>query len=295
MGMRLVNSPFQFRFAISLLLASITQATHAQSTAAPQGPSQNSCRQIAVFGAVRIPSRFDAPQRLRLLEVLVKVGGPNARSGKIVRIVHPCNCSPCDNPESKANEVNFYNLVDVLRGRENQNPYVVPGDFVMVPEADAIFVMGNVITQRSIRFSEGMTVTRAIAMVGGVRKSSDLVMTRVHRSSSGATPQDPIIVSLKSILKRGTEEVLLQPWDTVEVSDELGHFQVPRMSPPTWDPPLPKWNPPLRPRKEDFSAVQTTIITQVSLEIGGVFARGSGSGFLVPQGRTEIARRFIAR
>lgn len=203
-----------------------------------------------VSGAVRTPSRFDAPQRLRLLEVLVKVGGPKERSGKIVRIVHPCNCSPCDNPESKLNEVNFYDLVEVLRGRENGNPYVVPGDIVIVPEADAIFVMGNVITQRSIPFSEGMTVTRAIAMVGGVRKRSDLVVTRIHRSSSGATPQDPIIVNLKSILKRGTEEVLLQPWDTVEISDELGHFQVPRISLPAWDPPLPKWKPPLHPRKD---------------------------------------------
>jgi len=196
-----------------------------------------------------MPSRLNAPERLRLLEVLVKVGGPQEHSGEIVRVVHPCNCSPCDNPESKVNEVNFYNLVDVLRGRENQNPYVVPGDTVMVSEADSVFVLGNVTKQRGIRFSEGMTVTGAIAMVGGVLRSSAIVAIRVHRTSSKGR-QQPVIVRLKAILDGHAENILLQPWDAVEVSDELGRFQVPRTSVPIWDPPPPKWNPPLTPRKD---------------------------------------------
>jgi protein involved in polysaccharide export with SLBB domain len=248
---------------ITLLLIAMAQATYAQqSTAAPQGLSQNSCRQIVVSGAVRTPSRLDAPQRLRLLEVLVKVGGPNERSGTIVRIVHSCNCSPCDNPESKANEVNFYNLVEVLRGRENGNPYVTPGDIVMVPEADSVFVMGNGITRGIIRFSEGMTVTRALAMAGSaVGRGSDLVAVRIYRKTSHEARQDPIVVRLNAILDGHAENVLLQPWDSVEVSDELGHFRPPKLSPPTWDPPLPKWNPPLHPRREDICPVLTTVIT----------------------------------
>jgi hypothetical protein len=151
-----------------------------------------------------------------------------------------------------------YNLVDVLRGRENGNPYVVPGDFVMVPEADAIFVMGNVITQRSIRFSEGMTVTRAIAMAGGVRKSSALVTVRIHHNSYNAPRSNPIMINLRAIKDGRAETLLLQPWDTVEVSDELGHFQVPRLSSPMWDPPLPKWNPPLHPPKETRGSTLVT-------------------------------------
>lgn len=261
--MRLAISPFQFRFAISLLLVSVGQATYTQqSTAGAQGLSQNSCRQIAVFGAVRTPSRFDASQRLRLLEVLRRAGGPKERSGKIVRIVHPCNCSPCVNPESKANEVNFYNLVEVLRGREDGNPYVTPGDIVIVPEADSVFVMGNGITQGIIRFSERMTVTTAITMAGGaIRRGSDLVTVRIYRNTSDETQQDPIIVRLKAILDGHCENVLLQPWDSVEVSDELGHFRPPKLSSPTWDSPLPTWNPPLHPRKETRGS---TLITAAS-------------------------------
>lgn len=246
---------------ISLLLIAMAQGAHAQqSTGGPQDLFQMGCQQVAVIGAVRTPSRFDAPLRLSLLEVLGRVGGPNERAGKTISVIHSCKCSPCDKLDPKA-DASEYNLVDVLRGRENGNPYVVPGDMVMVPEADSIFVMGNVITQRSIRFSEGMTVTRAIVMAGGVIRSSDLVVVRIHRSSSGAPLQDPIIVNLRSILKRGIEDVLLQPWDVAEVSDWLGHFQVPRMSPPAWDSPLPKWHPPLHPRKETSGR---TLITGAS-------------------------------
>lgn len=239
-----------------LLLIAMAQATHAQqSTSAPQGLSQKSCQQIAVLGAVRTPSRLDAPLHLRLLEVLGRVGGPNERAGRTVRIVHTCNCSPCDKSESKAGDVNEYNLIDVLHGRENGNPYVAPGDIVVVPEADSVFVIGNVITGRSIAFNEGMTVTRAIAMAGVVvGRGSDLVTVRIHRKTSDGTRQDPIIVRLKAILDGHAENVLLQPWDIVEVSDGLGHFQVPRMSPPTWDPPL-------RPRKETSGS---TLITGAS-------------------------------
>ena len=261
--MRLVNSPFQFRFVISLWLMSMAQAAYAQqATAAPPGLSQNNCRQIVVSGAVRTPSRFDAPQRLRLLEVLTRGGGPNEQAGKIVRIVHPCNCSPCDNPESKTNDVNDYLLVDVLRGGKNRNPYVVPGDIVMVSEADSVFVLGNVTKLRSIRFSEGMTVTRAIAMAGVVVKSSALVIIRIHRTSTGSSP---IIVNLRAVIRDRTEDVVLQPSDVLEVSDDWGHFQPPRPWYPTRDPPLPKWDPPLGPRKE---ASGSSLIT-------GAFRRGS--------------------
>lgn len=246
---------------ILLLLVAMARATPAQqSTGAPRGLSQNGCQQIAVFGAVRTPGRLDAPLHLRLLEVLGRVGGPNERAGKTVRIVHTCNCSPCDKSESKASDVHVYDLVDTLHGRENGNPYVTPGDIVVVAEADSVFVIGNVITQ--IRFSEGMTVTRAIAMAGGVGgRDGDLVTVRIHRKTSDGTGQDPIIVRLKAILDGHAENVLLQPWDIVQVSDWLGHFQVPGMSPPSWDPPLPKWNPPLHPRRETSGS---TVITGAS-------------------------------
>jgi hypothetical protein len=205
---------------------------------------------------------------MRLLAVLVSVGGPNDGAGKTVRIIHTCHCSPCDKIGMKAGDTDEYNLAGVLHGQENGNSYVAPGDIVLVPEADSVFVIRSMIRGRSVRFSKGMTVTRAIAMAGFAVRSSDLLTVRIHRKSSDGIRQDPIIVRLKVVLDRRAENVLLQPWDIVEVSDEFGHFQPLRLSPPSWDPPLPKWNPPLKPRKGDSSPVKTAVITDASLGIG---------------------------
>ena len=231
----MVQPSFCFRFAIAMLLPiAMANSDHGQESGTAQGPSQMSCEQIAVLGAVRSPTFLKTQRRLRLLEVLAIVGGPTERAGKIIRIVH----SACSESGMKAGGIHEYDLAEVLHGRESENPYVVAGEIVVIPESDSVFVVGNVRKQRGLAVSEGMTVTRAIALVGGVGKSSGLVTVRVHRNSSGGPRRDPIIVRLSAIIQGRTEDVLLQPWDIVEVSDDFGHFQSPKLSPPTWDPPL---------------------------------------------------------
>src|SRR5205807_8556543 len=112
---------------IWLLLIAMAHASHGQTSGTVPGNSQLSCRQIAVFGAVRNPSPLNA-EPLRLLEVLARVGGPSERAGKVVRLVHSCECSRCSEAEMKADDIHEYNLTEVLRGLESENPYVVAGD-----------------------------------------------------------------------------------------------------------------------------------------------------------------------
>ena len=229
---------FHFGFATLLLLSAvIAGSTRAQLSASSQDLSRERCRQIAVFGAVRKPGRLDAPLGLRLLDVLGRAGGPNEWAGRPVHVVHTCDCSPCDKQESQAGDVNEYNLANVLFGRAGGNPFVVPGDVVIVTEADSVFVIGNVRKAQSLPFAAGMTPTRALAFAGGVGRISDLVVVRIHRRSADATRQD-IIFSLKAIRGGQAELMLLQPWDVVEVSDDEGHFRPLRLPYPTWDPPL---------------------------------------------------------
>lgn len=190
-----------------------------------------------MMGAVRRAVRVDANRRMRLSEVLAMAGGLTHRVGKTVRIVHSC-----DKSRITTGGVDEYNLVDALRGRESGNLYVAPGDIVVVSSADLVAVIGNVkkteVVFTEIVFVEGMTMMRAIELAGGVRQSSDLVMVRIHRSANGVSTRDPITVSLKAIKERRIDDVPLQPWDIVEVSDKLGHFQLPKLSNPAWDPPL---------------------------------------------------------
>jgi protein involved in polysaccharide export with SLBB domain len=236
-----------------LFLVTMANAGYGQESGTARGNSQWSCQQIAVLGAVRNPANLKAEPRRRIFELLALAGGPTAAAGKVVRLVHTCQCSPCTEIEKKTEGIHEYNLLNVLRGLKSENPYVVRGDIVIVLEADSVFIIGNVRTPRSIHFSEGMTVTKAIAIAGGAVRSSRLVTIRIHRNGSYWTARDPIVVDLKAVLDGHAENVLLQPWNIVEVSDELGHFR--RLRPTT-----PIWDPPLKPRKEDTGPVKTAVI-----------------------------------
>ena len=249
MCLRLANG-IELRTLSYFLVASacVVALAAGTKTASAQASSQIGCHEIAIVGAVKMPARLKIQGRMRLLEALAGAGGPTERAGKVVRVIHFCKCSPCN--EGVAKVSNEYNLADVLRGNADANPYIAAGDLVTVPEAELIFVVGNVLSQKSFVFREGVTLTRAIAMVGGVARSSDAVRIRIYRDPSTRTRSNPLTFTLKAILSNRTEDPVLQPRDIIEVSDEAGNFRRP-FTPPIGDPPLihPFIDSPLFPRK----------------------------------------------
>lgn len=218
------------------------------------GPAQSqslvSCHEVAIFGAVKTPGRLEIRARMRLAEVLKSVGGPSDRAGKVVRVLHSCRCSPCREDELRAPAGKEYNLSAALQGREEANPFVEPGEVIIVLEGELVWVVGNVGSPKSLVYREGVRLTQAIAMVGGVAKKSDLVRIRIYRDPSTRPRPDPPVLTLKAILDNRSEDPLLQPSDIVEISDETGTFRSP-LSPPFWDPPLmhPPGDPPLIQRR----------------------------------------------
>src|SRR6185369_9035899 len=133
------------------------------------------------------------------------------------RLIHSCNCAACAEGEAKAAAPTEYNLSAALAGNEDANPYVLPGDLVIVPEAELVWVVGNVVSQKSLVYREGVRLTQAIAMVGGVVKHSDLVQIRIYRNpSTPPTPNSPIF-NLKALLDNRSEDPVLQPNDIIEI------------------------------------------------------------------------------
>lgn len=100
-----------------------------------------------------------------------------------------------------------------------------------------------------------MTVTKAFAMAGGAVRNSSLMTIRIYQNGSYWIGRNPIVVRLKAVLDGDAEDVLLQPWNIVEVSDEQGHFR-------PHQPVTPSWDPPLKPRNEDSNPVKTAVITE---------------------------------
>ena len=181
-------------------------------------------RQVAIIGAVNDQSRFELQRRVRLLELLTYAKGPSARAGQTVNVVHSTDTSPCKqaNENEDATAFSSYKLSDVLEGKPEANPYLEAGDIVTVPEADQVYVVGNVFMPLTIALREPITLTRAIAMAGGLKQDTRKDKIRVLRQEPGTSVRKEITVDLYAIEKKRSEDLALAPNDIIDVPTSAG-------------------------------------------------------------------------
>jgi polysaccharide export outer membrane protein len=181
-------------------------------------------RQVAVIGAVNDQSRFELQRRVRLLELLTYAKGPSGRAGQTVNVVHSTNTSPCKQAGENEDAAAFssYKLSEVLEGRPEANPYLEAGDIVTVPEADQVYVVGNVFMPLTIPLREPITLTRAIAMAGGLKQDTRKDKIRVLRTEPGTSVRKEITVDLYAIEKKRSEDLALAPNDIIDVPTSAG-------------------------------------------------------------------------
>ena len=180
-------------------------------------------QQVAVIGAVNDQSRVELPRRVRLLELLTYAKGPSTKAGQTINIVHSTNTSPCKQAdESDTTAFSSYKLNDVLQGDPKSNPYLEAGDIVTIPEADQVYVVGNVFMPLTIALKEPITLTRAIAMAGGLKQDTRKDKIRVLRQEPGTTIRKEITVDLYAIEKKRSEDLALAPNDIIDVPTSAG-------------------------------------------------------------------------
>jgi polysaccharide export outer membrane protein len=181
-------------------------------------------QQVAVIGAVNDQSRFELQRRVRLLELLTYAKGPSAKAGQTINIVHSTNISPCKQADESDASTAFssYKLNEVLQGDPKSNPYLEAGDIVTIPEADQVYVVGNVFMPLTIALKEPITLTRAIAMAGGLKQDTRKDKIRVLRQEPGTTIKKEIIVDLYAIEKKRSDDLSLAPNDIIDVPTSAG-------------------------------------------------------------------------
>jgi polysaccharide biosynthesis/export protein len=178
---------------------------------------------VAVIGAIRAPAQFKLQRQVKLLELLSLVGGPTEGAGQTVQIVHAGKGPVCSQRGNGSVDVGdssafvTYNLSETLHGLPDANPFVQPGDVISVPQADQIFVLGNVLRPTAIPMREPITVSKAIAMAGGTAPSTKKDKVRIIRQTPGSTAKKEIMVDLTAIEKNRAEDVLLVANDVVDV------------------------------------------------------------------------------
>ncbi len=174
---------------------------------------------VSIIGFVNEQGRFQLQRRIRLLELLTYAKGASEKAGQTINIVHSAPVIECQSGSSQPEDLAFssYKLSDTLAGKPEANPYLQAGDIVTLPEAEQVYVVGNVLSPRAIALSEPITLTQAIAMAGGVSKDSKKDKIRIVRHEPGSQTRKEIMVDLVAIEKKKAEDIALLPNDIVNV------------------------------------------------------------------------------
>lgn len=182
-----------------------------------------SSKPVAVLGAVEKPGQFQLQRRVRLLELVSLAGGPTERAGQRILVAHTAEISRCtESATESASGFDTFDLNNTLKAESIANPYVHAGDIISVPEAQQVFVVGNVFRPTSIPLKERVTVSQAVAMAGGTMPDTRKESIRVLRQLPGSTSKTEIIVNLNAISKRKADDLELMPNDIIDVPTAAG-------------------------------------------------------------------------
>ena len=197
---------------------------------------RNSRQPATVFGAVRQPTRVEMKRKVRLNELMAVSGGFTERAAGTIQILHtePLMC-PGPGEEAEALPIDgtkiplqIVKISELRAGIADANPVIRPGDYVLVTEAEPVYITGAVNAPGGIYLRDQLMLSRALAMVGGVRKEAKLNDVRIYRQIPGSANQEVISVDVSAIKKNQKPDFLLQAYDVIEVS-ESGMFSSQRI------------------------------------------------------------------
>ena len=197
---------------------------------------RNSRPPATVFGAVRQPTRVQMQRNVRLNELMAVSGGFTERASGTIQILHtePLMC-PKPGEEKDAgpidwttNQLKVVKISDLSSNKLDANPVIRPGDYVLVTEAEPIYVTGSVTSPQGLFMREHLTLSRAIAMVGGPTKLAKVSDIRIYRQKPETGEQETLHVDLGAIKKNEKPDFKLQAYDIIDVP-EAGMFSSQRL------------------------------------------------------------------
>jgi polysaccharide export outer membrane protein len=166
-------------------------------------------------------------RRVRLQELITVSGGITEQANGDIQIMHTeeAMCpEPGDEVELALGQdgtvtapIKIFKMEDLVSGKVASNPLIRPGDIVIVTEAKPIYITGSVVAPQGIYLQNGMTISRAIALVGGIKKDGKGEDIRIFRQKPGTSEQKLIKVNLTAIKKMKEPDVLLEPYDIIDV------------------------------------------------------------------------------
>lgn len=180
---------------------------------------------VSISGAVRQATKVPVLRKVKLNELIAASGGFTEKAAGTIQILHtePVMC-PEPGQEAEGMPINgtaiplqIVRISDLLNG--STNPVIRSGDLVLVTEAEPVYITGSVVSPGSIMMRDNLTLSRALAMVGGTRKEAKVSEVRIYRQIPGSLNQEVLKVNFGAIKKNETTDVLLKPYDVIDVSE----------------------------------------------------------------------------
>ena len=201
----------------------------------------------SIFGAVRTPRSMALTRRIRLHELLASAGGITASASGTIQIMHT-EPELCPEPEDIAEnllaknsgasatsssaadtdaktpprepgigELRTIQINTLKAGFGSEDPFIRPGDIVIVTEGLPVYVTGLVAQPGPIVLKDRMTLRQAIAMTGGPQRmaKSEVYIYRRKEGQSGGV--EPLKFDYDDIKRGKTPDPLLEPYDIVDV------------------------------------------------------------------------------
>jgi polysaccharide export outer membrane protein len=168
--------------------------------------NESASQAITLVGEVNHPGAYPAIGERRLLDLISAAGGLTDRAGRNVTIEHH------GNPGQKVELQLSSNLTEDTQ----DNVDIFPGDLIIVSRAGIVYVVGDVAHPSGFRMEDnGLTVLKALALVGGGTRTSSLGKTRILRQTPNGTQEIP--VNLKKILYAKAPDMALVKGDVLFV------------------------------------------------------------------------------
>lgn len=181
-----------------------------------------------IYGEVRQQQQIILTRQARLLELISFAGGETEKASGMIQIfrTQPPLCAAPDEVKDWKTEADngfdvpsrVYTLASLRQGREESNPLIYPGDIIVVQKARSVFIVGEVNSVGEFPITEGgLPLSEAIARAGGVRREAKTKNVTIRRLKANSKDREVISVNYDLIKKGQQKDVMLEPFDIVEV------------------------------------------------------------------------------
>lgn len=167
-------------------------------------------RHVSVLGSVHKPLTFEVIGSTRLMDALARAEGVTVDAGPELLLARSGEAG-----------VTRFNLKQLMSGSDSSlNVKLEGGEEIRIPEAQKIYVVGNVKKPGAVPIRDGSesSVLKLLSVVEGVTAYAQSTAW-VYRTNPASAKREEIPVDLKGLLARKVPDVELQAGDILYIPD----------------------------------------------------------------------------